>query len=336
MPIRLGIICPSEIAFRRFMPALSKDSRFQFCGIAHSSAEEWGTDDPAVIEGEKAKAQKFIDQYGGKMFSSYSEIASSDEIDALYLPLPPALHSKWADVAVKNGKHCFVEKPFATTLAEAENTVGSASAAGLALHENYMFIYHSQLEFIRNEIKNRKMGDVRQMRICFGFPFRGQRDFRYNKALGGGALLDCGGYTLRLASLLLDGDASVKYASLSGKEGCEVDIFGTAVIENSSGLTVNVSFGMDNAYKCSLEVWGTERTLLADRILTAPAGFEPSLFYTDNNGTEEIKLPADDTFSSSVSRFYDCINDPCCREDNYKAILGQARLVEEFRNKAAR
>lgn len=336
MPVRLGIICPSEIAFRRFMPALSQDKRFEFCGIAHSSAEEWGTHDPAVIEGEKAKAQKFIDQYGGKMFSSYSEIVSSHEIDALYLPLPPALHSKWTKEAIRCGKHCFVEKPFASEFSQADSTVRAASEAGLALHENYMFIYHSQLDFIRNEIKERKMGDVRQMRICFGFPFRGQNDFRYNKALGGGALLDCGGYTLKLASLLLDGDAEVKYACLSGKEGCEVDIFGTAVIENSSGLSVSVSFGMDNAYKCSLEVWGTEKTLLADRILTAPAGFSPSVFYTDNDGTREIKLPPDDTFSKSISHFYGCINDSGQRENNYKAILGQARLMEEFRAKAAR
>ena len=40
--IKIGIICPSEIAFRRFLPALQKaNDEIQFAGIAIASPEEW-------------------------------------------------------------------------------------------------------------------------------------------------------------------------------------------------------------------------------------------------------------------------------------------------------
>ena len=39
--IRIGIICPSEIAFRRFMPAIQKCENASYAGIAYANAEEW-------------------------------------------------------------------------------------------------------------------------------------------------------------------------------------------------------------------------------------------------------------------------------------------------------
>ena len=120
-----------------------------------------------------------------------------------------------------------------------------------------MFVYHTQLDWIRKKISEGTIGEVRLIRIDFGFPFRGANDFRYNKALGGGALLDCGGYTLKLASLFLGDSAKVTASQLNGKDGFEVDIYGSATLTNNEGLTAQVSFGMDNSYKCSLEVWGS-------------------------------------------------------------------------------
>ena len=39
--IRIGILCPSEIAFRRFLPALRKCEQFQYVGVATASVNEW-------------------------------------------------------------------------------------------------------------------------------------------------------------------------------------------------------------------------------------------------------------------------------------------------------
>ena len=67
--VKIGIICPSEIAFRRFMPAIQKLDCAEYIGLGHANAKEWfGDKSPSddVIESGTKKAQTFADTYGGK------------------------------------------------------------------------------------------------------------------------------------------------------------------------------------------------------------------------------------------------------------------------------
>jgi hypothetical protein len=233
-------------------------------------------------------------------------------------------------VALKNSKHLFMEKPFTTSLQDTKELISIAKSKKLALHENYMFQYHSQLDWIRQAVSDGQIGELRLIRIAFGFPFRGTNDFRYNKALGGGALLDCGGYTIKLASMLLGQNARMETSHLNGKENFEVDIYGSATMVNDDGLTAQLSFGMDNSYKCELELWGSQGTIYTNRILTAPEGFEPTVIIKTATGEVPHLLPADDAFYKSLEMFKTCVENPARQEDNYMAIRQQAKLVDCF------
>ena len=120
MNINIGIICPSEIAFRRFLPSLQKVKDFSFAGVAIASPEEWAgngkvtAETKAIIQRERQKAQSFVDNYGGTIYDGYQRLIESPNIDVVYLPLPPALHFKWAKQVLESGKHAYVEKPFTT------------------------------------------------------------------------------------------------------------------------------------------------------------------------------------------------------------------------------
>ena len=338
--IRIGIICPSEIAFRRFMPALQKASdKIKFAGIAYSSPEEWFGDtskvSPEAIneqqERESNKAQTFIDAFGGKIYKGYQTLIESNDIDAIYLPLPPALHFKWAKMALENGKHVFVEKPSTTCLADTDELIRIASEKGLALHENYMFIFHDQLKAIDDVVASGEIGDVRLYRISFGFPRRAQNDFRYNKALGGGALLDAGGYTMKYASYLLGETAKVVTAQVNYLPEFEVEMYGSATMVNDEGVVAQLAFGMDNDYKCEIEIWGSQGTITSNRILTAPAGFVSNYTIKKNQVVETRDLPADDAFLKSIQRFITCVNDNQIRANNYNILHFQEYLVEQFK-----
>lgn len=338
--IRIGIICPSEIAFRRFMPALQKaNEKIQFAGIAFASPEEWFGDvsqisKEEIVEQQKrerSKAQTFIDAYGGKMYGSYQLLIESDDIDAIYLPLPPALHYIWAKKALENGKHVFLEKPSTTCLADTEELISIAKDRGLALHENYMFIFHDQLKTLDGVVASGEIGDVRLYRISFGFPRRVQNDFRYNKGLGGGALLDAGGYTMRYASYLLGNTAKVVTAQVNYIPEFEVEMYGSATMVNKKGVTAQLAFGMDNDYKCEIEIWGSKGTITSNRVLTAPAGFIPSYTIKKNQDVETRELPADDAFLKSINRFEKCVEDANARKENYDILRLQENLVDEFK-----
>lgn len=331
---RIGIICPSEIAFRRFLPALKEAGCFEYAGVAIASKEEFVGATDEILAKERAKAQTFIDNYGGKIYEGYSTLIHSNEVDAIYLPLPPGLHYKWAKEALAAGKHILCEKPCTTALANTEDLLKDADEKGLAAHENYMFAFHDQLEAVNDIVRSGEIGDVRLYRISFGFPMRAQNDFRYNKALGGGALLDCGGYTMKYASMLLGPTAKLKYAQSNNIEGFSVDMYGSAALVNDEGVTAQIAFGMDHNYKCELEVWGSKGTLYTNRILTAPAGLVPEVIIRKGNEEEKRNLPADDAFKKSILHFCKCIEDVNTRKANYETLLRQASLVEQFKHLA--
>lgn len=321
------------------MPALQKDSDFKFIGVGIASPIEWfgnslASSSPEEIktqqENEIAKAEKFIHAFGGKIFESYSSLVSSTAIDAIYLPLPPALHFKWANISLKNGKHVFVEKPATINTDDTKELISFARSKELALHENYMFLYHSQIKEIDEVISSGEIGDVRLYRISFGFPKRDNADFRYNKSLGGGVLIDAGGYTIKYADYLLGNTARVTCAQLNYIDGFNVDMFGSATMKNDKGETAQLSFGMDNNYKCELEIWGSKGIITTQRILTAPPDYTPTYNIKRNQTIEERTLHEDDTFFKSLQQFKSCINSADVRESNYRRIQRQADLIDQF------
>ena len=314
--INLAILCPAEIAKRRFMPSLLKGQDFSFIGVGAHRRE---------------KAEAFLAEYPGRLFETYNEVIASDDVEAVYIPLPPALHFEWAKKALESGKHVLLEKPFATNLSDAEDLLQLAGEKQLALHENYMFVFHKQVEELQKIIASGEIGDVRLMRMSFGFPMRPAGDFRYDKDLGGGAFLDAGGYCLRAAGLFLGETASVTAATVNYTPDFDVDVFGSATVVNEEGTTAQLSFGMDNNYKCSLEIWGSKGTLKATRFFTAPSGYAPVALLEKNGEVQEIALSADDTFLKSIHYFRQCIEDGEIRKESAHAILKQAGLMEEFR-----
>ena len=286
--MRIGILGTADIAFRRFLPALQKCVGAEYAGVASRTLE---------------KAGPFVAAYGGEAYKGYDALLSDQSIDAVYLPLPPALHYTWGRKVLESGKHLLMEKPFTTTVEEAEMLLTLAREKRLAVHENYMFLYHSQLARIKELVGDGSLGDLRLIRASFGFPKRDGDDFRYQKSLGGGALLDCGGYPVRLALELLGETARVTQAKLVQPDGYEVDCYGSAVLENEDGLCAQISFGMDNAYQCQLEVWGSKATLLAPRIFTAGAEIRPKLILRTSSGETQEELEQDDQFLHSIQQF---------------------------------
>lgn len=313
--MRVGILGTAEIAFRRFLPALKKCPEITYAGVASRTLE---------------KTARFVEVYGGQAYPSYDALLADKSIDAVYVPLPPALHYEWGRKVLESGKHLLLEKPFTTDLAKTESLLALAEEKGLAVHENYMFLYHSQLQRVKDLIADGTLGELRLIRAAFGFPKRSGDDFRYKKELGGGALLDCGGYPVRLAlELLGEESAKVTQARLVQPRRYEVDLYGNAVLENGDGLCAQVSFGMDNAYQCQLEVWGSNAILIAPRIFTAGADFSPSLILRSSSGEKNLSLDADDSFLHSIQQFLKQVK--AKETATHNAIRPQAELIANIR-----
>lgn len=316
--LRIGILGGADIAFRMFMPALIEVEDVECVGVASNNEE---------------KRNKFKKEYGVNIYSSYEEIIGNKNIDAIYIPLPPALHYKYAKLALEAGKHVFLEKPSTTDYKLSKELVEIARKNNLVIQENYMFQYHSQIEEIKKIISSGRIGKVRLFKSSFGFPRRGENDFRYDKQLGGGALMDVGGYITKLATLLLGKSIKVCTAEMQLDSNYEVDILDTVTFSNNEGLAFQGSFGMDCYYQCSLEVWGSKGKLLTNRIFTAPVGFNPTVIIEDGEGKEVIELKSDKHFKNSIKYFYKAITDEKESNNMKEDLLLQSKLVSEIREK---
>ncbi len=313
--IQIGILGGAEIAHRMFLPALIQNENFICGGIASKNPE---------------KRQRFAADFHIPVYNTYEDLIDSPKIEALYIPLPPALHYQWAKQALKHGKHVFLEKPSTVSFSRTQELVKMADTRKLVLQENYMFQYHTQLKEIQKLLISGDIGKIRLIKSSFGFPLRGADDFRYQKALGGGALLDAGGYVVKLATLFLGSSVKVKTACLNSW-GYDVDMFGSVTLENDVGMVFQGSFGMDCYYQCSLEIWGSKGRLYTNRIFTAPPTLAPKVTIETNNGTQELVFEPDNHFAESIQMYYNAIKEDNVREKMYNDMLLQANLIEHVK-----
>lgn len=316
--IRIGILGGAEIAFRMFIPALNEVEGIECAGLASNNIE---------------KRDMFKKKYNIETYTSYEEIINNKSIDAVYIPLPPALHYKYAKMALEKGKHVFLEKPSTINYKLSNELVDIANKKDLVLQENYMFQYHSQIQEIKSMIYSGVIGKIRLIKSSFGFPKRSENDFRYNKSLGGGALMDVGGYVTKLATLLLGKSIKVCNAEMQIDSEYEVDILDSVTFSNKDGLSLQGSFGMDCYYQCSLEFWGSQGKLFTNRIFTAPPGFVPTVILENKEGQKIIELKSDNHFKKSIEQFCKAIIYKEERISMKEDLLLQSKLIEEIREK---
>ena len=131
---------------------------------------------------------------------------------------------------------------------------------------------------------------------AFAVPPLPPANFRWNKALGGGALLDTGAYMAKVSQLLLGSGLEVVGACQRMDDGTGVDIYGEAMFRDGRGRVAQVAYGFDYFYQCRVELLGTKGKLSTNRVYTAPPGFEPVIHIETAAGARELRIPADNHY----------------------------------------
>jgi NDP-hexose-3-ketoreductase len=319
-PIRLGVLGCAEIARRRTLPALARVKEFTLQAVASRTAE---------------KAEAFARKFACLPVAGYEALLARDDIDAVYIPLPAALHSPWARACLEAGLHVLVEKPASSTAAEAAALVDLARRRGLVLMENFGFARHSQQEHVRSLLASGAIGELRGMSAEFAFPPLPAGDIRYRRELGGGALLDAGVYPIRAARMLLGDDLDVAGAVLRVDPDHGVDGAGAALLTTPEGITAQLAFGFVHSYRCGYTLWGSEGAISLDRAYSAPDGFRPTMRLTQDGHSTVHQLAPDRQFDAMLSAFAAAIlagDTVSCSDD----LLHQAQLVERVATSALR
>jgi predicted dehydrogenase len=97
---------------------------------------------------------------GLQLTTDFADILHSPEIDAVAIVTPVWTHFKLAKAALENGKHVFVEKPFTSTPAQAEELIELAERRNLKMMVDHTFLFSGAVKKIREIVDAGTLGPL--------------------------------------------------------------------------------------------------------------------------------------------------------------------------------
>lgn len=211
--VRFAVIGTALIS-DNFIDALKTCSRAHYVGSMGSSPE---------------KSKLATEKHGGdRAFANLEEIASCEEVDAVYIATPNSLHFEQAIPLINAGKHVLVEKAIASDAIKAKKLFDTAHTNGVVAMEAMRPVHDPGIEKIRELLP--RVGRLRRMTMRFGkYSSRfddvlaGQRTSIFDARSAAGALMDIGVYPIEVMVALFGKPDQLKCMSvLAPKEFEEI------------------------------------------------------------------------------------------------------------------
>lgn len=157
----------------------------------------------AVAARELSRAQQYAQLHGvARAYGSYEELARDPQVDVVYVGTVNPQHLPATLLFLRARKAVLVEKPLGISAREAKEMAAAAREAGIFLMEGFWTRFFPAWKRLRALVDEGALGECRVLQGALAFPLRAVERLR-EPSLGGGALLDLGGYGLQMASALL-------------------------------------------------------------------------------------------------------------------------------------
>lgn len=195
-----------------------------------------------------------------RVAASYEEVVSDPEVDLVYNPLANGLHAPWNIKALQAGKHVLSEKPFATNAEEARRVAEVANASPGIVMEAYHYAFHPVMKRVIEVVGSGEIGTLIHVESTMSIPAPADGNPRWSFALGGGAQMDLGCYSLHAMRLLggyAGGAPVVASAEAREREGQpQVDEWMHTVVTYPNGATGHAVADMDrvSAHAAEMEM----------------------------------------------------------------------------------
>lgn len=245
-------------------------------GIAHAYARDLrvaGRDLAAVGSRSQASADRFAAEFEiARAHSSYESLATDPDVDIVYVSTPHPMHAENALLAIENGKHVLVEKPFTLNSAEAVRLRDAAAAAGVLAMEAMWTRYLPHMVRVRELIASGALGELRGLFADHTQHLPTDPDHRLNSLeLGGGALLDLGIYPVSFAWDVFGAPTTVQASARRRDTGADTEV--ATVFSYDSGALATTFSSSVAAGPNTATVLGSEARIEIDRVWYTPTSF---------------------------------------------------------------
>lgn len=250
-PIRIGILGCGGIARLVHLPLLHRNGAARVTALADA--------DPARLGEARSLAP------GARSVADFQQVVEMPEVDAVVIALPPALHAAAAIAAIGHGKHIYLEKPLATTLAEGRRVIDAwrQADAGLTAMMGFNYRRNRLVSSAREMIAAGRIGTPLAARTVFASRGRDEPGWKRARASGGGVLLDLGIHHIDLLRFLFAAEVADVAAQLRSVR-TEND---TAELQLrlTSGCAAQSFFSLSAVEEDRIEIYGTAGKLTLDR-----------------------------------------------------------------------
>jgi predicted dehydrogenase len=257
--------------------------------IAHKFAEALAMLPDAHLAAVGSRSRETADNFGDRWqiprrHATYEKFMQDDEVDVVYVATPHPLHRENTLGCLRTGKAVLCEKPFAMHAAEAQEMIDLAKEKKLFLMEAMWTRYFPVMRKVRSLLAEGVLGEVRSLLVDFAFHAEYDPSGRlFNRALGGGALLDLGVYPVSLASLVFNGPPR-EIVSLAKLGATGVDEQAAAIFGYADGRQALMTFSFLYDSTSEVHIEGVKGRL---RIHT-PWWHPDTITWTHGDGREEI------------------------------------------------
>jgi xylose dehydrogenase (NAD/NADP) len=236
--IRSGVLSTARIG--RVLVRACRDSQScEFLAVASRDAE---------------RARQFADEEGMALsFGSYDELLASDDVEAVYIPLPVSMHAEWTIKALAAGKNVLCESPMSASSAQVEACFDAAERAGRQCFEGLMYRHHPQTQLVQRMVAGGDIGQLTLVRAVLSVSV-GNEDIRRSPALDGGALNDLGCYCVSAIRLFAGSPTSIQAEQV---EAGGVDLRLAATLRMGGDVLGQFDIGLDLPRREELELVGT-------------------------------------------------------------------------------
>ncbi|MBZ0259019.1 MAG: Gfo/Idh/MocA family oxidoreductase [Hyphomicrobiales bacterium] len=294
--VRIAVIGAGWISQEAFLPAVRQTGNAEVT---------------AIVSGRSSKARQLADFYGiGDVYdyADFDAMAASGKVNAVYVATPNSSHCEYAVRAAKHGLHALVEKPLATSIADAESMISAAQAAGVYLMTAYRLHNDPATLRVAEMIASGIIGDVRHFTSSFAFQ-SAPDNHRLKASHWGGPLQDVGVYCLNAARhIFRDSPMSVSATPSSGHldpRFKEVEEGIVVTLEFSKGRMAQFYAGFGTDTLDQFQIAGTKGSITLNNAYRFGVARKLTLQHGDQLQTTDF--PETDNFSGMISYFADCI-----------------------------
>jgi predicted dehydrogenase len=290
--LRWGILGVARIN-QRLLPAFALAKHGQLRAIASRSP---------------SRAREAADRAGiPTAYGSYDELLADPDIDAVYIPLPNALHGEWTRRAAERGKHILCEKPLTPTAPEAEELVAYCAARKVKLMDGFMWPHHPRTARLHQVIDSGVIGEVQRVSgsLTFLLPLD-SKNIRLDAGLAGGSLLDAGCYPVYGIRWAMGAEPVRVWATASYEHEVDVEMSGIVWLEDGRLGTFDCGFTLP--LRSGLEIIGTKGVLRVPQMWNPP----PRATFTiqrDDQSVEEVAIEGENQIVRMLDHFNRCVLD---------------------------